>query len=57
MHCPPQKAYVGTIRRLKIIAEIIAPRYEIKAPLMSCSAASAWRSKLAPCIRHRRSAK
>jgi len=32
MYYPPQKVYVGTIRKLKIIAEKIARRYEISGP-------------------------
>jgi carbamoyl-phosphate synthase large subunit len=32
MYYPPQKLYVGTIRKLKIIAEKIAKRYEISGP-------------------------
>ncbi|RYU76384.1 carbamoyl-phosphate synthase (glutamine-hydrolyzing) large subunit [Hymenobacter persicinus] len=32
MYYPPQKLYVGTIRKLKIIAEKIARRYEISGP-------------------------
>ncbi|UOQ74170.1 carbamoyl-phosphate synthase (glutamine-hydrolyzing) large subunit [Hymenobacter cellulosilyticus] len=32
MYYPPQKVYVRTIRRLKIIAEKIAKRYEISGP-------------------------
>jgi carbamoyl-phosphate synthase large subunit len=33
MYYPPQRVYVGTIRKLKIIAEKIAKRYEISGPL------------------------
>ncbi|MCB2379869.1 carbamoyl-phosphate synthase (glutamine-hydrolyzing) large subunit [Hymenobacter sp. BT635] len=32
MYYPPQRVYVGTIRKLKIIAEKIAKRYEISGP-------------------------
>ena len=32
MYYPPQRVYVGTIRKLKIIAEKIARRYEISGP-------------------------
>ena len=32
MYYPPQKVYVGTIRKLKIIAEKIARRYQISGP-------------------------
>ncbi|TGE25842.1 carbamoyl-phosphate synthase (glutamine-hydrolyzing) large subunit [Hymenobacter aquaticus] len=32
MYYPPQKLYVGTVRKLKIIAEKIAKRYEISGP-------------------------
>lgn len=32
MYYPPQKVYVGTVRKLKIIAEKIARRYEISGP-------------------------
>ncbi|WP_375437223.1 carbamoyl-phosphate synthase (glutamine-hydrolyzing) large subunit [uncultured Hymenobacter sp.] len=32
MYYPPQKVYVRTIRRLKIIAEKVAKRYEISGP-------------------------
>jgi carbamoyl-phosphate synthase large subunit len=32
MYYPPQKVYVGTIRKLKVIAEKIARRYEISGP-------------------------
>ncbi|SMB97356.1 carbamoyl-phosphate synthase large subunit [Hymenobacter roseosalivarius DSM 11622] len=32
MYYPPQKLYVGTIRKLKIIAEKVAKRYEISGP-------------------------
>ncbi|MFD2720816.1 carbamoyl-phosphate synthase (glutamine-hydrolyzing) large subunit [Hymenobacter monticola] len=33
MYYPPQKVYVRTIRKLKVIAEKIARRYEISGPL------------------------
>ncbi|MBC6606637.1 carbamoyl-phosphate synthase (glutamine-hydrolyzing) large subunit [Hymenobacter sp. BT188] len=32
MYYPPQRVYVGTVRKLKIIAEKIAKRYEISGP-------------------------
>jgi carbamoyl-phosphate synthase large subunit len=32
MYYPPQKVYVGTIRKLKVIAEKIARRYQISGP-------------------------
>ncbi|SFQ64946.1 carbamoyl-phosphate synthase (glutamine-hydrolyzing) large subunit [Hymenobacter arizonensis] len=32
MYYPPQRVYVGTIRKLKIIAEKIAKRYQISGP-------------------------
>ncbi|AII50911.1 carbamoyl-phosphate synthase (glutamine-hydrolyzing) large subunit [Hymenobacter sp. APR13] len=32
MYYPPQRVYVGTVRKLKIIAEKIARRYEISGP-------------------------
>ncbi|NVO33502.1 carbamoyl-phosphate synthase (glutamine-hydrolyzing) large subunit, partial [Hymenobacter lapidiphilus] len=32
MYYPPQRVYVGTIRKLKIIAEKVAKRYEISGP-------------------------
>ncbi|OGX85802.1 carbamoyl phosphate synthase large subunit [Hymenobacter lapidarius] len=32
MYYPPQRVYVGTIRKLKIIAEKVARRYEISGP-------------------------
>jgi carbamoyl-phosphate synthase large subunit len=32
MYYPPQRVYVGTVRKLKVIAEKIARRYEISGP-------------------------
>ncbi|MGY2131685.1 carbamoyl-phosphate synthase (glutamine-hydrolyzing) large subunit [Hymenobacter sp. HD11105] len=32
MYYPPQRVYVGTVRKLKVIAEKIAKRYEISGP-------------------------